>query len=79
MKRGSQGLKNGLLKPVAAFLPKLQQTEEEIRDKLAGLVVKEGESRGDKVEKPSKDGSTVPVVKEEKAESYTEKVEKFAY
>ena len=24
------------------------QTEEEIRDKLAGLVVKEGESRGDK-------------------------------
>ena len=49
------------------------QTEEEIRDKLAGLVVK------DKVEKPSNDGSTVPVFKEEKAESYTEKVEKFAY
>ena len=37
-------LKNGLKKPVAAFLPKLQ-TEEEIRDKLAGLVVKVGESR----------------------------------
>ena len=36
----------------------------------------ETESRGDKVEKPSKDGSTIPVVKEEETESRAEKIEK---
>ena len=43
-------------------------------------MVKEGEteSRGDKVEKPSKDGygSTVRVFKEEETESCAEKIEK---
>ena len=55
-KRGSQGQASGSRPPFARPFKLL--------DKFAGLVVKEGESRGGKVEKPSKD----PVVNEEDTE-----------